>query len=534
MGEVTIPRLAHRREYEELEKWADEYIHIKGWKSLLRLLQQPGFKKRSRDAVVSLLQLESVGGTDTDVFTAFADLDGDSLREIRVTAVEHTIGILRGQIENNHTYFLDIEAMTMTPFVVLVKDVIEARKQELEQLKGSPSRLEVLGTYYGFQILITDGSRPHETNRTTGYYRWYRRTWLDEKITDSAAKAVKSLTAELGEEVDMDKTYRTLGSSRVFRERCTRPTADILENAVRLALYKTPGHRASAAKRLGRTGDSRVLPFLHHRLPLEQNMRTRIAIANALGLVGHTSSIELLKERATPRSRYMNKEGLAMVEALGEIYSRQSKEILRELLKNGGNTLKAAAIQALSNQDRTGMLQLLSPYLVHKSRPVVRASVLALAELGDEGESLIRAQAPIVIKRIGYDKPSRQALLKLMTIRGVNRMESVHQYFAKRIENLGREIKSLENRANHGYSYYWRRREARARRRLEDYLRMVNTHLRPPYTEELLKSIRTVTKSEKNAWSAIRQLGEKFLSQLRSRRSDEHDPFMQTRLQSYG
>ena len=293
MAKATLVDLATRRQYSELEKRADEFIENEGWDALLRRLKFVRPEGKARDAVVALLQLEAIGGTDSDVFKEFESLEGDNLHQVRANATEHAMGILKEQIDNRHTYFLDIEAMTMTPYVVLVKDVIEARKRELEQLEGTPSRIEVLGTYYGFQILMTDGSKPNVTPSGTGYYRWRRRTWLDEKITEDAANAVKSLTGELAEEVDMDKTYRTLGSNPVFKNRCTKVTATILADAVRLALYKTPGHRGTAARKLGRTGDSRALSFLHHRLPLEQNRRVRIAIAEALERVGHESSNDI-------------------------------------------------------------------------------------------------------------------------------------------------------------------------------------------------------------------------------------------------
>ncbi|MHA3963524.1 MAG: HEAT repeat domain-containing protein [Candidatus Thorarchaeota archaeon SMTZ1-45] len=493
---MTIVDLATRRQYSELKKRADEFIKTEGWEALLRRLKQVRPDGKARDAVVALLQLDAVGGSDSDVFKEFESLEGGNLRQVRANTVHHAMDVLREQIENKHTYFIDIDAMTMTPYVILVKEVIKARKRELEQLEGSPSRIDVLGTYYGFQILMTDGSKPHDSQSQYGYYRWRRRTWLDERISDSAANAVKKITGELADEVDMDKRYRTLGSSPVFKSRCTKATADILANAVRLALYKVPGNRSTAARALGRTGDSRVLPFLHHRLPLEQSTKVRISMAEAIGRVGHESSIEMLKELATPRGRYLSKEGEAMVEALGGIYSPRCKETLIELLKHDGNTTRAAVIQALSKQELPDLVGLISPYVVNSSRPVVRASVLALSELGSEGEAVIRAKAPIVIKRIGYDRPSKPALTRMLGISGVASMQEVHQYFAKRFERLGRELKRWQHQGSRGYSYYWRRRENRARERLIEHLRLASSHLKPPFDEDLVKSIRSILNME--------------------------------------
>jgi HEAT repeat protein len=512
MAKVTIVDLARRRQYSELEKQADELIRREGWNQLLQQLKLVRPDGKARDAVIALLQLESVGGTDSDVFTEFSSLEGESLRQVRANAVSVVTDVLKDQIENRHTYFLDIEAMTMTPYVILVKDVIDGRKRELEKLEGNSSRIEVLGTYYGFQILLTDGSRPHDDQVSTGYHRWRRRTWLDERITESAADALKSLTGELAQEVDMDKRYRTLGSDPVFRNRCTTATANILADAVRLALYKTPGHRGSAARRLGKTEDSRVVPFLHHRLPLEQSWKARISITDAIGRVGHESSIDVLKERAVPRNRYMTKEGLAVIEALGGIYSPQCKETLIGLMRNGGNTIRAAAIQALSKQEPTRLIDQISPYLVDKSRPVVRASVLALSELGREGTDAIREKAPLVIKRIGYDRPSRPALIKMLSISEVAGMSSVQQYFAKRIEKLAKQVRTWQQRPYSNYGYYWRRRETRSKQLLEDYLRLASTHLEPPIDKDLVRVIKTVVRPNSEENSTIRVLGDKLLA----------------------
>ena len=500
MATATIADLATRRQYSELEKQADEFIENKGWAELLRRLKFVRPEGKARDAVISLLQLEAVGGTDNDLFEELGSLEGDSLHQVRVNSVEPVMDLLKEQIESNHTYFIDIDAMTMTPYVMLVKEVIEARKRELEQLEGTPSRLDVLGTFYGFQILMTDGSKPFDRQSSSQSHRWYswrRSTWLDEKITEGAAKAVKSITAELAEEVDMDKRYRTLGGNRIFRSRCSRPTADILANAVRLSLYKAPGHRGTAARTLGRTGDSRALSFLHHRLPLEQNRKTRIAIANAIGNIGHESSIEILKELVNPRGRYLSKEGEAMIGSLGGIYHPHSKEALVELLKLDSNTTRAAVINALGKQEETGLVDLISPHLVSKSRPVIRASVLALTDLGSEGESVVRENAHLVIKRIGCDRPSKKALEKLLGVSGVSKMMPVHQYLAKRIEKLGREITRYNQQSNRSYSYWWRRRERRARQRLLEYVKLASTHLSPPFNEELLESIKSVLKKER-------------------------------------
>ncbi|MHA1864391.1 MAG: HEAT repeat domain-containing protein [Candidatus Thorarchaeota archaeon] len=511
MEQATIPNLVTIRNYSELAKRADEYVKNDDWNGFLEHIQSTSSKGKARDALVALLELEAVGGTDTNMFSEFSSLEGATLHEVRLDGVLRSMEILKEQIAEKHTYFLDVEAMAETPYAILVADVIAARKRELEQLESKPSRIDVLGTFYGFTILMVEGSKPHE-NTTTGYgYSWrrYRRsTWLDESITDTAAQAVKGLTGQFASEVDMDKRYRTLGSSPIFKSRCTKETANILADAVRLALYKVPGNRSTAARNLGRSGDSRVLPFLHHRFALEQNRRVRISIAGALGNVGHLSSIDSLKEQVKIPQRRLTKDLEATIIAIGRIFSPSCKEVLLDLVENGGNTVKATAIQALGKQEPTGMVNLLTPYLKHKSKPVVRASVLALHELGKDGEREVRTQVSEILKRIGYDRPSRNAVTKMLEIKGVGQMSSVHQYFAKKIEKLRKEADRWKQRTSGGsYSYWYRRREQRTTQRLNELISVVNRYLIPPFQSELLDSVETALKRNANSYNVHRILG---------------------------
>ena len=539
MGKTAISELVQKRMYPELEEQATEYIETDDWKKLLDRIDYNKYgpsKGWSRDALVNLLQLETVGGTDSDIFHEFKGLEGTTLPQIRARARDKAIEILRKQIEHKHTYFLDVDAMALTPYAILVKDVIEARKRELEQLGPNPSRIEVLGTFYGFSILMIEGAKAKESQTSTyGYRYWRRRTWLDENITDAAANAIKQLTGELAESVDMDKTYKTLGSSRIFKGRCTKTTADILANAVRISFYKMPGNRTSAAYQMGKSGDSRTLPFLHHRLGIEENRRVRMGIIGALGSVGHVSSIDLLKEKAKLTGRrFITKESEAATEAIGRIYSPTCRETLLEILKDGGNSVKATAIKALVKQEETGLVDIISPYLVDKSKPVVRASVLALVDMGREGHAAIRKNAPTVIKRIGNDRPSRAAFSKMMTIKGIGRTKTVHQYFAKQIMKHARRISNWQRRYNNrSRTYYVSHWERRMKQRLSDALRLANDHLQRPYDEELVKALRFASTLEDDRWGSVSTYSSRLLAQVPKEKKSVKDRFVQTFLDAY-
>jgi hypothetical protein len=503
MEKATIQNLVSRRHYSELENRADEYIQSDDWTGFMSQIKHTRSSGKARDAVVALLELEAVAGTDSDVFKEFSSLDGTSLQLIRVNAIERAIELLKEQVENRHTYFLDVGIMAETPYAILVQDVIEARRRELAQLEGTPSRLDVLGTFYGFMILMTDGSKPYDVSSTStqryGYRYNYRqrRSWLDESITDTAVNAIKQLTGNLAQPIEMDKTYRTIGNSSIFKKRCQKGTAAILADAVRLALYKVPGNRGAAARALGRTEDSRALEFLHHRLEMEQNRYVRTSIVTSLGRIGHESSIVPLESLAQQQTRrYSSKESIAAVNALGGIDSPHVRSVLLGLLKDGKNEVKACAIQALSQQGSSGLVEIINPYLKHTSRPVVRSSVTALLELGSEGEEAIKLAMPMVLSRLGNDRGSKEVLTKMLEISGIGQMSLVHDYFAKKIQKLTSYVKRWQTSASGtSYSYYWNRRERRARIELEWWLDLVSRHLHPPFSEELVRCTRSLFSS---------------------------------------
>lgn len=502
-----------KRECDNLNRYAEEYLESNDWLGLLDILAHSRSQGKSRDALVSLLELEAVGGTDSDVFKVFSDLEGTTLHQIRAHAIERSMEILKQQIENRHTYFLNIEEMAETPYAILVKDIIDARKRELVELGSNPSRIEVLGTFYGFMILIIDGSHPqdittHQQNPYRYYYSRHRRTWLDTNISDSAANAIKKLTGDFAVEVDMDKTYRTLGSSRIFKSRCTRNTAEILANAVRLSLYMVPGNRSSAAAALGRTEDVRVLPFLHHRIRTEQSAEVRKRIAEALGKVSYVDSLDILKEQVSYPRRGLSKEQDAIISAIGGIFSPKSKEILFKIIKSSGNSVKSAAIRALGTQSPEGLVHFLAPYLRDRSRPIVRASVLTLTELGQEGYDTILRDLVPVLKTIGNDRPSQVAVHKILQNPSICQKRELQYFFAKRIYNLRKDAENWKKRNNSSpHSWWYRNREQRAERSLTDVVRMVVRHLQPPYQKELLHSIQESLRAINTPEYILREIG---------------------------
>ncbi|NHJ15152.1 MAG: HEAT repeat domain-containing protein, partial [Candidatus Thorarchaeota archaeon] len=211
--------------------------------------------------------------------------------------------------------------------------------------------------------------------------------------------------------------------------------------------------------------------------------------------------------------RYLSRVGEAAIRAMGKIHSPRSKEILLGLLETGRSATRAMAIEALSGQNPEGIVKLLTPYLVDKSRPVSRASVLTLAKTGSEGRDAIRANASVIVKRIGYDKPSRAALTTMLCISDVGQMREVQQYVAKRIEKCARDLRRWSQQGTNRYhSYYWRRREVRSRERLIDYVKLAAFHLKPPFDGNLTKAVMSALILDDEQGGIKRALGENQLA----------------------
>ena len=482
----------HKRRNSELVPIAEAYTQRGEWRDFVSKLKTPFVKRypystsigMARDALVHLLQLEPVGGTDTDVFMEFGDLPGSTLEEVRQEALDHSIKLLRDQIANRHTFFLDAEAMAPTPFAVLLEDVLAARTKELEDLKPGTSRIPVLGTYYGFLILISEGAsyRGLPPQAATSYYAYRKhaptQTWLNAEIKEEAAAAIRNLTGELASAVDMDRTYRTLGSSDIFSKRCTPSTTSILENAVRLSLYKS--QRSGAATNLGGTGDSRALPFLHSRLPIEQNNGVLRSIAHALGYMAHASSASVLYERISNETSN-SKQTMALVAPLGSIDAPETIEVLKALLNHKAYVVRTTAINCLERLRPPDFTEIIVPCLGEKTTSVVAAAMISLSNFGEDGARALRENITLVLSRVGKDKSIQRAFRQVLLAKGIGSLEEVHDYFAGKLKSEITAVKKSErSRARNprrGPAYY--------RGELKFTIGVVMNYLKPPFSESL-------------------------------------------------
>ncbi|MDF1541367.1 MAG: HEAT repeat domain-containing protein, partial [Candidatus Thorarchaeota archaeon] len=446
--------------------------------------------------------IEAVGGTDSDVFAAFKDLAGRDIDEIRAEATEKTIDLLNVQIEKENSFFMDIERMITSPFAILVPEVIESRKAELDTLGDNPTRNDVLSTYYGFTILTLSGL---QSRSVSDQRYWRRRRSYDTRpsISEGAKLAIEQLSNDFGSQVNMKTRYETLGGSGFLAKKCNKEDRFLLSNVIRMCLYMTPWHRQKAALDLGKNGDSRILEFMHHRLEIETDRKTRFGIITGIGEIGHPDSIEHLMKISQSNDRYVRQGAVCSVEAIGKIYTEESSSYLNRFLDNRSNQVIASAIQGLSRINEGDLIPTLKPLLKHPSRPVMRAVIEALLNEGQEGRNVVYCNWDSIISKIFNDKASRSLLEELLKLPKINSSHTTHDYFAKRIvKQVNMYKKRYTQYYNNHYVNRWRKK------RLTDLtgeIRLACEMLVSPYSHELINAIRFVF-HELNEDSVVKEI----------------------------
>jgi hypothetical protein len=467
MRKAQLPEVIETRDYGTLASIANSEIQNGHWEGLVREMESASKRGKARDALVNLLQLEEIGGTDSNVFGVFSRLTGSDLNEIQLNAYDIAVAHLKKQLERKNTYFIDTEGIATTPFAVLFEDITQCRQCELAELKSNSSRNDLLLTYYGFMILTMSGLSNRNAGQmtTSPYYRRWRRRYLGRpEIAHDVADAITQLTQDFGTSTTINGQYETLGTSKFFRSKCEPYNSGILAHITRMTLYMTPWDRAKAAKSLGNLGDARVLPHMHNCLRTESDYRARARIAESIGLVGHESSIQHLEDLSRLSCRYDKKLAVAAVRGVGSIFSAKSTGYLAQILEARSSPLTAEAILGLSKQKYHGLPKILAPLLNSNSRPVLRATVEALLASGGEGQKAIAERLPKIVRKLYRDRLAKHLIPKILALKGARTNAEIQRFFVGRLSKSLRKLKQLRRVSNQWYRV---RRERYERSRIE-------------------------------------------------------------------
>ncbi len=147
-------------DYEIIRRTVRELVELKDWRTAIHELIGIGDESdimlaRVRDAMFHTFDMDPVAGMDIEPLVEFYNVEGKGFSELRRNIHETTLGLLRRQIVNGNTFYLDTEWLRKSPIVVILPEVLESRKKEIMNLPDDPHLNQVVSTYYGFTVFTT-------------------------------------------------------------------------------------------------------------------------------------------------------------------------------------------------------------------------------------------------------------------------------------------------------------------------------------------------------------------------------------------
>ncbi len=497
MVSKRIPELTKRRNYEQLAEIAQEYAREGQWNSFVKRIEKIKPAGKARDALVNVLDLEAVGGTDSNIFHEFGSLSGSSLSEIRSEANTKAIDILQSQLKESNTFFIDAEMLATSPFVVLFEDVMNARLKELESIKGQPSRNDLLRTYYGFTLLTLNGVT-NTTDHQFQYRRyWHRRYESQPRLAQETVTAITQIMKDFSSEIHLNSRYETLGTSYFLADKCSTETSAILADIIRLTLYMTPWDRGKAALLLGKRGDSRSLEFLHSRFISEPDMKTRGSIARAIGYIGNPNSFDLLKSQFNNQGRWQERLKVAITQGMGGIYLDEATDFLVDMLNSRSYKIKEAAVESLAERNPENFTQMIAPLLKTNSKVVLRKVVEVLLDSDKKSKRMLIESAPRIVRILHNNSPSHQIVSRLLSLKEIVDSQVIEKYLVSKINELHKKRMDLHHR---GIRNWWTaRRVQRYNRKLAELISLcLKTYPRPlpSYLREVIDDMKVHNQGE--------------------------------------
>lgn len=388
IADNRLASIIERRDYALLAEEINHLLESGSWDNVIdaieRISKLPeaavgwGIPLRTgiiRDALYEILDLSPMRGLDADFLELFRDLDGCSLNALRIDAQKVGADRLREQVRDRNTFFLDTLAMEDSDLVVLVPDVVEARRKQVLDLEPSVFIEDVYSTYYGF-MLLTYGSLEKDTGG----------------MPEAALGTFEELASQLGKNLMIGRR-RLVHSNDTFGQ-VSEYTRELLWNLLNLCIANYNG-QVRAAISLGQLGDSRAIDFLHLRLESATDRRVRLAVITALGNIGHPESFHVLhrimigdNQRHEHLHYRWSQDQRAAATAMGGIRHPEAQRILRENRNNPSYPLEAFGLSRNPEHIDVILSRIRNSRTRHRSEVI--SQLEALKSLGPEGVEIVR------------------------------------------------------------------------------------------------------------------------------------------------
>lgn len=337
------------RDYVALEKTVEKFLETRSWEELLGKLREiqdasqladgwtfPLTPGKMRDGLIELLSLHDMTGLDTDFLETFRHLEGKNLEEIRDTAREYSITLLREQIRRGNTFFIDADAMIETDLTILVPGIIESRTKEIKGLESKPPLSDIYSTYYGFAILTSGG-----LSTDVGGIPTATKEQLNGVMQQLGS--VQSVSAK-----QLKFSYLSFGN-------CSDHLKTVLWNLLKMCIGGIKSQK-TGIEVLGTLGDSRALDLMHAKLETVQERKVKEILFDGIGRIGSSKSYNILLTKLD------NGRNLDAVKALGLLRDSRVRDIMKQFRDRYYRQDQQQFIEALGNTRDTHWL----PYLYHQ------------------------------------------------------------------------------------------------------------------------------------------------------------------------
>ncbi len=215
-----------------------------------------------RVAVVSAFEMYDFKVLDVDPLEILSGLQDLEPQDMIESARRAIMSALEFQVHRRNTFFLAVDRLHSSEAAVLVKDIINARRTELEELcHSSPTLEQLAATYYGFQFLTSQ----------------IRRSELGED-TQKLFECLELDTAQ-----DVKVPSNALKPEAVVFRNVSAQTDELLRNTLYLTGYDS-GERAKSAACLGELADPRAGLYLS-KATRDEYSWVRKAAVSALGRI---------------------------------------------------------------------------------------------------------------------------------------------------------------------------------------------------------------------------------------------------------
>jgi hypothetical protein len=387
IADNRLASIIERREYTHLAEEINQHLKSGSWHSFIDAIERisrmpeavvgwgiPLRKGIIRDALYEVLDLSPMIGLDGNFLNLFKSLDGRSLNTLRTEAQHAAFNYLSEQVRNGNTFFLDTSAMEASDLVVLVPDVVEARREQVLNLERNVHLADVCSTYYGF-MLLTYGSLANDIGG----------------MPEAAIGSFEDLASQLGRELRVGN--ESLHHSTTAFGHVSEYTRELLWSLLDLCIANHNG-QVRAADALGQLGDSRAIGLLHLRLESSTDRRVRLAIITALGRIGHPESFSVLHgimHRQDQRHEQLHyrwsQDQRAAATAMGGIRHPEAERVLQDNMNNPSYPVEAFGLSRNGGYIDVILARVRNSRSRHRSEVISQLG--ALKSLGPEGVEIV-------------------------------------------------------------------------------------------------------------------------------------------------